>query len=121
MFTRAYGQAPANTDLTIKYLVGGGVEANVPAGTITDISSVAFSLDNDGLAADTINFVNGSIAVNNPRPAAGGKSAETIEEIRQNALAFFAAQNRAVTREDYIARIYSMPGRFSYKLLHACL
>ncbi len=112
MFTRAYGQAPANTDLTIKYLVGGGVEANVPAGTITDISSVAFSLDNDGLAADAINFVNGSIAVNNPRPAAGGKSAETIEEIRQNALAFFVAQNRAVTREDYIARIYSMPGRF---------
>tara|TARA_R110000822_G_scaffold26819_8_gene80509 strand:- start:7453 stop:9336 length:1884 start_codon:yes stop_codon:yes gene_type:complete len=112
MFTRAYGQAPSNTDLKVKYLVGGGVESNVSAGTITDITSLSFTLDTDGLTASTIKFVEGSIAVNNPRPASGGKSAETIEEIRQNALAFFAAQNRAVTREDYIARIYSMPGRF---------
>ena len=112
MFTRAYGQAPANTDLTVKYLVGGGVEANVRAGSITEIEGISFTLDNDGLDSSVINFVQGSIAVNNPTPAAGGKSAETNEEIRQNAIAFFAAQNRAVTREDFIARIYSMPPRF---------
>jgi len=112
MFTRAYGQAPSNTNLTVRYLVGGGVSANVRAGAITEITSVNFSLDSDGLTASAISFVEGSIAVNNPRPAAGGKSQETIEEIRQNAMAFFAAQNRAVTREDYISRIYAMPGRF---------
>jgi len=112
MFTRAYGQAPANTDLTIKYLVGGGISANVRAGTITEVDSISFSLDNDGLTASTINFVQGSVAVNNPRPASGGKSAETNEEIRQNAIAFFAAQNRAVTREDFVSRIYSLPPRF---------
>jgi len=112
MFTRAYGQAPANTDLTVKYLVGGGVEANVRAGTITELETVSFTLDRDGLDTTVINFVEGSIAVNNPVPAAGGKSAETNEEIRQNAIAFFAAQNRVVTREDFLARIYSMPPRF---------
>jgi len=112
MFTRAYGQAPANTDLTVKYLVGGGVSSNVRAGTLTDIETISFSLDEDGLTTQTINFVKGSVAANNPRPAKGGKSAETNEEIRQNAIAFFAAQNRAVTREDFLARIYSLPPRF---------
>ena len=112
MFTRAYGQAPANTTLTVKFLVGGGIESNVKAGTITDVKKVSFSVDNDQLSEATLQFVKKSLAVNNPIPATGGKSQETIEEIRQNALAFFAAQNRAVTREDYIARTYSMPGRF---------
>ena len=29
MFTRAYGQAPANTTLTVKFLVGGGIASLV--------------------------------------------------------------------------------------------
>ena len=112
MFTRAYGKAPANTTLTIKYLTGGGIISNVKAGTITDLTKVSFSLDGDGLSSATINFVQKSIAINNPEPATGGKSEETVEEIRQNALGNFAAQSRAVTREDYIARVYSIPARF---------
>jgi len=112
MFTRAYGKAPSNTTLTVTYLVGGGIESNVKAGTITDLTKVSFSLDGDGLSSSTIGFVQKSIAINNPEPATGGKSEETIEEIRQNALGNFAAQSRAVTREDYIARVYSIPARF---------
>ena len=53
-----------------------------------------------------------SIAVNNDEPAVGGRGAETIEEIRQNALATFGSQNRAVTREDYVVRTLSMPERY---------
>jgi hypothetical protein len=34
----------------------------------------------------------------------GGGPAETIREIKANSAAFFAAQNRAVTREDIVAR-----------------
>jgi hypothetical protein len=30
--SKSYGQAPANTTLTVKYLVGGGVPANVSKG-----------------------------------------------------------------------------------------
>jgi len=37
---------------------------------------------------------------------------ESINEIRQNALASFASQNRAVTKEDYIIRAYSLPQRY---------
>ena len=44
--------------------------------------------------------------------ATGGNDFTDIEHIRQNAMASFAAQNRAITREDYISRIYAMPARF---------
>jgi hypothetical protein len=52
------------------------------------------------------------LAVTNPRPATGGKFQEDIQEIRQNAVASFAAQNRAVTKEDYIIRAYSLPSKY---------
>jgi phage-related baseplate assembly protein len=54
----------------------------------------------------------GSLAIINPEPAVGAKESETIDEIRQNALASFASQNRAVTKEDYIIRAYSLPQKY---------
>jgi hypothetical protein len=53
-----------------------------------------------------------SVAVDNEIPATGGKSGETINEVRQNALANFGAQNRAVTAKDYQIRVLSMPSKF---------
>jgi len=52
------------------------------------------------------------VAVTNPSPALGGKQKQDLDSIKQNAMAAFAAQNRAITREDYITRIYSMPSKF---------
>lgn len=112
MFTKAYGQAPANTTLTIKYLEGGGLSSNVGSGIINKIDEVIYSMDEDGLDGDALDTAKASIAVTNPFPATGGRDEETIEEIRQNALAGYASQNRVVTKEDYLARVYSMPPRF---------
>lgn len=112
MFTRAYGQAPANQILQFKYVVGGGIQDNTRAGTIREITSVQFSLNIDGLNSETIQFVKKSIACSNPMPATGGKGLESVEEIRHNAMAFYAAQSRTVTREDFIARLYSMPSKY---------
>ena len=53
-----------------------------------------------------------SVAIDNDVPAYGGKNGETIEEIRQNALANFGSQNRAVTTKDYQVRVLSMPPKF---------
>jgi len=50
--------------------------------------------------------------VSNVEPATGGGDVETIEEMRQNALAFFNAQNRVVTDKDYLVRTYSLPPQF---------
>jgi hypothetical protein len=110
-----FGIAPANTTLTVTYLVGGGVESNVPSGTITKIDSVVVknrSIDypenQRQYFADTV----ASIAVLNDEPATGGGDPETVEEIRQNALAFFNAQNRVVTESDYVVRTLAMPAQF---------
>ena len=40
-----YGSSPSNTTITVKYLVGGGIESNVAKGTITQISSIEFEED----------------------------------------------------------------------------
>jgi hypothetical protein len=53
-----------------------------------------------------------SISILNEEPARGGGAIETVEEIRQNALAFFNAQNRVVTDKDYIVRSLAMPSQF---------
>lgn len=113
LMTSTYGIAPSSTTLTINYYVGGGVSANVPTNTITEITSI--NTANSNLPTGTTalnNTVRQSVIVNNPIAATGGRNEETIEEIRQNTLAQFAGQNRAVTREDYIVRCYSMPGIF---------
>jgi hypothetical protein len=110
--TRTYGLAPANTTLTIKYTVGGGIEDNVPANDIKNLNDVTFDVDETNLVAATVQDAKDSVAVNNPDPAAGGRSGESLIEIKNNALAYFQAQSRAVTKEDYMIRALSLPQRF---------
>lgn len=100
LFSKSYGLAPSNTTLTVRYLVGGGIQANVPANTITEQVSVTST----GTGTD--------LAFNNPKPASGGKGGDSIEELRQNSLRAFNEQKRAVTREDYIIRALSLPSTY---------
>jgi len=113
--TNSMGQAPANTTLTIKYIVGGGVLSNCASDDIKTIVSVEFATDTSGLTPSQLALmqtVKNSLRVTNPVPATGGADSESVDEIRQNALAYFASQNRAVTTDDYTSRIYNLPPRF---------
>lgn len=113
--TKSYGEAPANTTLTIQYYVGGGIESNVKSNTLTSIMKIEHGDDNEYLTTDELKILGSikkSVSVNNPEPALGGRGPESTDEIRINALANFSTQNRAVTREDYIVRVYSMPNKF---------
>ena len=110
--TKAYGQAPSNTQLTITYRYGGGISHNVNSNTIRDIQSINVTTDQSGLTASLIASTRASIAVNNPIPATGGRDAESIVEVKNNTLAYFQAQQRAVTKEDYITRIYALPTKY---------
>ncbi len=109
LYTSTYGLAPSNTTLTIRYTVGGSITENVSVNSISSISSVTYlnEINNVDLTDSKA-----SVAVTNSEPALGGKTKDDIESIRQNAMASFAAQNRAITREDYIARVYAMPSKF---------
>ena len=112
LYTKSYGITPNNTSITIRYTTGGGTADNVPSDTINRILSKTLLIDETGLDSVLYNQVINSLAVTNPEPATGGKSADEKEEIRQNALSQFASQNRAVTKEDYIIRAYSLPSKF---------
>ncbi len=111
LYTGTYGKVPSNTTLTVTYLVGGGVSANVASSTITKPETV-FSTTKVNLNNNLKSFIIASIASNNPQAASGGGDAENIDEIRFNTMANFSAQKRTVTRDDYILRALSMPSRF---------
>jgi hypothetical protein len=113
--TKTYGTSPAMTTITVKYLVGGGVNSNITAGELTRIRSVEYEEDTERLSEIELaiyNATKNSVAVDNEIGASGGRGGETLEEIRQNALANFGAQNRAVTAKDYQVRVLSMPTKF---------
>ena len=111
--TNTFGIVPTNTTLTVKYLVGGGVSSNINSNELSRIIRIEYEEDLISVENPALyNEMKLSIAVNNDEPAVGGRGAETIEEIRQNALATFGSQNRAVTREDYVVRTLSMPERY---------
>jgi hypothetical protein len=112
--TSTYGIAPTGT-LTIKYLAGGGISSNVASNDLRTIASMQF--DEDLLSFTTTTSPvylqsKASIAVDNLIPATGGRGIETLDEIRENAIANFASQNRAVTKQDYEVRALSMDAAF---------
>ena len=109
--TRTYGLAPDNITLTITYTIGGGIKDNVVVNSINKIDTISYNDSINYSGVDTT-FVKSTVAVNNSVPAVGGLEKQNIESIRQSAMASFAAQNRAITREDYIVRCYSMPKKF---------
>jgi hypothetical protein len=98
LYSKAYGVAPTS-DLTVRYLVGGGVSANVPANTITQKVTLVGS-----------NIT--TVTVNNTQPAAGGRDGDTVDELRENSLRAFNEQNRTVTLQDYQVRALSLPSIF---------
>jgi hypothetical protein len=113
--SKSYGLAPSNTTLTITYSTGGGIDSNVPSNSITKIDNVVFLNDTSGYStaqARLFEDIKLTVAVNNSQPATGGKDQDSIDEIKQNAVAFFNAQNRLVTPEDYIVRCFAMPAKY---------
>ena len=112
IFTNSYGIAPSNTTLTLRYITGGGVGANVPANSITSLDTSNSTFNNTGLNQTTSNYVFNTLSANNPTSASGGKDGDTIEEIRQNSIANYSTQLRNVTADDYLVRALSMPSRF---------
>jgi len=112
LFTDTYGISPSSTTLTVRYLTGGGVGANVPSGDLSTLNTTNLNFNSPNLNATTANYIFGSIAVNNPEAADGGQAGDTTEEIRQNTISTISAQQRSVTLDDYIVRALSMPSEF---------
>jgi len=112
--TKSYGQAPTG-EFTVSYLVGGGVTSNVGVGELNNLETIEFDEDGTSFQQSELALYNvskRSVACDNEETGTGGKGADTIEEIRENALANFGSQNRAVTRKDYQVRALSLPPKY---------
>ena len=113
IFTNTYGIAPTG-NLTIRYLTGGGVSANVPANTLTSLQNVSRTFANYNPTGNSATYqsIYDSLATNNPLAASGGGGGDSIEELRQNIISNFSTQQRTVTPNDYTVRALSLPSKF---------
>ena len=100
----------ANTTLFIQYRIGGGVSTNVGVNVITQIGTVNFSVN--GASSSVNTSVVNSLGCTNVTAAIGGANTPTLEEVRNLVGYNFAAQNRAVTINDYESLIRTMPSQF---------
>jgi hypothetical protein len=108
---RSLGVAPRpNTTMYVKYRVGGGEESNVGVGLINAVIKPVMS--SRGPNAQTVAVVQSSLRCVNVTPAVGGAGAPNIEELRYYIGYNFAAQERAVSLEDYKTIVALMPSQF---------
>jgi len=99
-----------NTTLFIQYRTGGGSNSNLGVNVINQIGTVSFAVN--GPQETTNRTVINSLRCNNLTAAIGGANRPTIEEVRNMVSFNFAAQNRAVTVNDYESIIRNMPSQF---------
>jgi hypothetical protein len=106
--TNTLGVAAADTRLTVIYRYGGGLQHNVPAGTINSVTSLLIQFPKN-----PPNFLSGPIRngleVTNNEAASGGEDPLTDAELLALVPAVKNSQERIVTKEDLLARVYTMP------------
>ena len=112
--TTKLGIVPENTVLTVFYRKNSTEKVNAPVDTLVNIELADFTFINQAdLSAGEISLVTNSLELTNESVITGdSNNALDAEEIRMRAKAHYAAQNRAVTRDDYISLCYNMPTNF---------
>lgn len=109
--TTTLGIVAPNTTITVEYRYGGGIQHNVEPGAIRAIRRLDIFFPY-GAAPNVAQQVRASLDVVNDERASGGAEAPTINELKALIPAFKLAQGRIVTKQDTLARIYTMPSNF---------
>ena len=99
-----------NSTLFIQYRVGGGKSSNIGAGAVRNIGLVDFVVA--GPSQQVNQSVINSLSINNVTSAIGGADPMTQDEIRNYISFNFVAQKRAVTINDYVSQLRTMPSSF---------
>jgi len=105
------GVATADTTLTVVYRHGGGLSHNVSPGSIRTISQLNVEFPQNPSNAD-VSKIRGTFEVINLNSAAGGEDALTSNELVALIPSMKNSQERIVTKEDLLARVYTMPSNF---------
>jgi hypothetical protein len=109
--TTTLGVLTPNSTITVEYRFGGGLRHNIIAGGIRGIGSLNIAFPNSP-SASVAAFVRKSVDATNEQDASGGEDAPTVDELKAKIPSVRASQSRIVTKEDLLARIYTMPSNF---------
>jgi hypothetical protein len=109
----AFGITPENTRLRIVVRTNTNTNVNAGVDTLTKVNNAKVEFTdltvlNSGLAAGVVT----SIESTNEEPIVGDITLPDVEEYKIRVMNSFAAQNRAVTKQDYEALCYKMPPMF---------
>lgn len=108
-----FGVAPENTVLTVTYRANDAVTSNAAVNTVTTPVETDLVFKNRGALSDNIvEFILSTVECTNEEAIVGDVTEPDQEEIRTRAFDSYASQNRAVTKQDYIALCYRMPRGF---------
>jgi hypothetical protein len=111
--TDKLGVGPSNTTLRVRYLENDDLTSNSPSFSVRNINSLQIRFrDRITLSNTVASQVANSVEVNNEEPIVGEVSQDETSEIKLKTLDFYASQNRAVSKQDYIALTYAMPNKF---------
>ena len=107
------GIAPSNTTITVTYRTNLSDTINIGVDDIKNVSFADFRFNREEtLNANQVSTVIRSLEISNEDVIVGEVQDIDSEEIKMRAMGTFATQNRAVTKQDYISLVYSMPGKF---------
>ena len=113
--TDKLGVVPTNTILTVIYRRNTSATVNVSVGQLTTVVSPQFTFPNAAnlnlSPAQTSEVIN-SLELTNETSITGDVTDMSSEELKLRIQGTHAAQNRAVTRDDYINMVYNMPSNF---------
>ena len=111
--TNKLGISPSNTTLTISYRSNSEIGSSVGSNAVTRVVDSDLLFDSvESLDASEVSFVSNTLEVTNEEPITSVNSSITIEELKQRAIASYASQNRAVSKQDYESLVYNMPAKF---------
>lgn len=109
--TGTLGAIAPNVVITVTYRAGGGMSHNIPPQSISEVAYLNVVFPGNPTAA-VASAVRASVDANNSREAAGGADAPSLNELRLQIPSARNAQSRIVSKEDLVARIYSLPANF---------
>jgi hypothetical protein len=116
--TDKFGIAPTNTSLSVVIRKNNRDNVNSSAGSVNSVSTGVFRFPSAATSTSAKLSVKDSLEVTNQEPVLGGVRTTNSQELKRNALDFFASQNRAVTKQDYVSLVYQMPAKFG--LIRRC-
>jgi phage-related baseplate assembly protein len=111
--TNKLGISPYNTKLRVTMRLNEAGKTAAASNSIKTISDKTIEFEDlTSLTTAQVNVVESSLECINEDPIGAASTDITNEELKQRAKAYYAAQNRAVTKQDYEALVYQMPTKF---------